>query len=176
VTAVQPTPLAPAARLAVTGHYAGPVSRTLAIALDAAIVMAAYTLVYAGVNLLLDAFFDTSLDLSGVVNAVVLSGWAFLYFFVSLAIAGRTIGNSVVGLRVLRADGSAVPVRAALVRTLAYPFSLLFFGAGLVPIVLAARHRAFHDRVAGTVVVYDWGGRDAQLPGPLSNFLARTGG
>ena len=97
----------------------------------------------------------------------MLSGWAFLYFFVSLAIAGRTIGNSLVGLRVLRADGSAVPVRSAFVRTVAYPFSLLFFGAGLVPIVLSARHRAFHDWVAGTVVVYDWGGRSRPAPRAL---------
>ena len=178
MTAPVPVPRITPQRRAVTGHYAGPVSRTLAIGIDAAIATGVYTLSYAGLQLLLEAFFGSGFDhtggdLSGVVAATTFSLWGFLYFFVSLAVAGRTIGMSLVGVRVLRTAGSAVTVGGAFVRTLVFPLSLLFFGLGLVPIVLGARHRAMHDAIAGTVVVYDWGSRTAQLPGPLSEFLAR---
>jgi uncharacterized RDD family membrane protein YckC len=32
--------------------------------------------------------------------------------------------------------------------------------------------RALHDLIAGTAVVYDWGDRPAQMPAPLSSFIA----
>lgn len=165
------------ARRTVTGHYAGPVSRALGAALDAAVVTGTYTLGYAALDTLLTAFFQASLDgeRSGPLAAVALAGWGFLYVFVSLAIAGRTLGKSVLGLRVLMADGTTLTVRAALVRTLMLPVSMLLLGLGFVPIVLQREHRALHDFAAHTAVVYDWGARSAQLPGPLSQFLERAG-
>jgi hypothetical protein len=42
--------------------------------------------------------------------------------------------------------------------------------------VVQREHRALHDLIAGTAVVYDWGSRTAELPGPLSEFLARRAG
>lgn len=161
----------------VSGHFAGIVSRGAAAALDVLFALAIFTVAYAGVGLLLDAFFGASMDgkWSGLISAAALSCWGFAYYFVSLAVAGRTAGKGMVGLRVLSRSGAPLSVGKAFVRTLALPLSTLFFGLGYVPIVLQKQHRALHDYIAGTVVVYDWGARTAQLPGPLSEFLARHG-
>ena len=164
-------------RITVTGNYAGPVSRLLAAVVDAGVVVASYTIGLAGVRLLYDVFGSTPpVELErGVLAVVAFTLWSFLYVFVSLAISGQTVGKSIVGLRVVEASGATLRVRAALLRTVLLPVSGLFFGIGFVPIVLHRENRAFHDLVAGTAVVYDWGQRSAQLPGPLSQFLSRRG-
>jgi uncharacterized RDD family membrane protein YckC len=102
--------------------------------------------------------------------------WLFLYVFVALAIAGRTPGKGIIGLRVVTADGHPLPVRRAFWRTLALPLSVLLLGIGLLTIIFQREHRALHDLLAKTAVVYDWGDRAAELPGPLSDFLARQAG
>jgi hypothetical protein len=37
-------------------------------------------------------------------------------------------------------------------------------------------HRGLHDVIAATAVVYDWGDRQAEMPGPLADFLHRASG
>lgn len=163
------------ARTTVTGHYAGPVSRAIAAALDAGIIVATYTAAVAGLRLLLDTFFSVgpSDSQNGLLAAVALGTWSFFYVFASLAVTGKTVGKGIVGVRVVLADGSPLSVRAAFVRTLIFPLSGLFFGLGYLLILVQREHRAAHDLIAGTCVVYDWGAREAQLPGPLTQFLAR---
>lgn len=95
-----------------------------------------------------------------------------MYYCLSLAVAGRTPGMAVVGLRTLRVDGSAMTVTGAIVRTVTLPLSTVL-AIGFVMIVLPRQNRALHDVIAGTVVVYDWGARSARLPAPLADFLAR---
>ncbi|NED94061.1 RDD family protein [Phytoactinopolyspora alkaliphila] len=165
-------------RLRVTGHYAGAVSRAAGAALDVAIVLGSFTAGVAGLDLLARVVVGASLanDPAGPVSSIALAIWAFLYMYISLAIAGRTPGKGLVGLRVVAADGSTLPGRKALVRTLAFPLSAVIAGLGFAGIVLQREHRAMHDLIAGTAVVYDWGGRVAELPGPLSEFLARRAG
>lgn len=165
-------------RLRVTGHYAGAVSRAAGAVLDLGIVLGSFTAGLAGLDLLLQVIIRESVarDRSGLAAVIALTVWAFVYVFASLAIAGRTVGKGIVGLRVVRADGSALSGRGALWRTLAFPLSILTLGLGFVGILVDREHRALHDLIAGTAVVYDWGGRAAELPGPLSEFLARRAG
>ena len=130
----------------------------------------------AGFSFLMQLF--TSVSVSGErstpLGIAAFAIWAFLYVFVSLAISGRTIGKGLAGLRVVRADGTAPSVRAMFVRTLAFPLSILFFGIGLLMIVVQREHRSLHDLIAKSCVVYDWGDRSAEMPGPLSDFLNRA--
>lgn len=165
-------------RLQITGHYAGVVSRAVAATLDFAIAIGMFTAVLAGLDLLVRVVLGGSIagSRSGPGYIVVLAAWLFLYMWASLAVAGRTVGKGIVGLRVVRADGSALTVRQALVRTVAFPISVAILGIGLVWIVIDRYHRALHDLIARTTVVYDWGGRAAEIPGPLSDFLARRAG
>lgn len=165
-------------RLRVTGHYAGAASRAAGAVLDVAIVFATFTVGVWAVDLLTRVLFGTELtgDRAGPLSIIALALWSFLYVYVSLAIAGRTVGKGIVGLRVVGADGSTLTARQALVRTVTFPLSVLFFGLGFLGIIVQREHRALHDLIAGTAVVYDWGGRAAELPGPLSAFLARRAG
>jgi uncharacterized RDD family membrane protein YckC len=165
-------------RLQITGHYAGVVSRAVAAVVDFAIAIGMFTAVLAGFDLFSRVVFGGSIagSRSGLGYVVALAAWVFLYVWGSLVVAGRTMGKGIVGLRVVRADGSALSGRQALIRTVAYPVSFAILGLGLVGIVFDRYHRALHDRIARTAVVYDWGGRAAEIPGPLSDFLARRAG
>lgn len=164
-------------RAEVSGHYAGPVTRLVAYALDAAIITVLYgVLVAAGVyvlELISGDAIDT--DEQGVVWLSGFALWAFAYMFAGLAIAGRTLGKLLVGLKVVRRDGTPLRPRAAFVRTLTFPLSFALVGLGLVGLVVGRERRALHDVLAGSAVVYDWGDRPAELPAPLSRFLAEHG-
>jgi len=164
-------------RREVTGHYAGPVARLLAFAFDSLVVTLVYTGTVATVDWLVRILFDQTVvgQLPGWLSAVMLALWAFVYFFGTLAIAGRTFGMALVGLRVVATEGTTLSPLSALKRTLCEPLSFLFFGLGLIGIVIGKQHRALHDVVGGSVVVVDFGDRPAELPGPLSRFLDRRG-
>jgi len=161
------------ARREVTGHYAGPVGRALAYALDTVVVTLIYTGTGATFDWLARSLMDTSLvaEVETWVSAVLLTAWSFLYFFGSLAVAGRTPGQALVGLRVVARDGATLAPLSAFVRTLVLPLSFLLLGLGLVGVVIGREHRALHDVVGGSAVVLDFGDRPAELPGPLSRFL-----
>jgi uncharacterized RDD family membrane protein YckC len=160
-------------RRQVTGHYAGPVGRLLAFAIDAAIVTLVYTGAGATIDWLARIFFDQSLvgQWSPWVSAIVLTTWLFAYFFGSWAVAGHTPGQTLVGLRVVARDGTTLSPLSALERTLTLPLSFLLLGLGFVGIVIGREHRALHDVIARSAVVLDFGDRPAELPGPLSRFL-----
>jgi uncharacterized RDD family membrane protein YckC len=99
---------------------------------------------------------------------VALVVWAFVYFAYPLAVSGRTMGMGILGVRVVRADGSELGGRRAVVRVLALPLSFLLLGFGFLLILLRGDRRALHDLIAGSAVVYAWDARAARL-----RFLAR---
>jgi uncharacterized RDD family membrane protein YckC len=162
----------------VTGRFAGPGSRLTEFIIDISLVVALFG-VTANV-LLFCARVVLGIDVStsntdNIWWFVAYVSWAFTYFFVSLAITGRTIGKWLVGVSVVERDGTPLRTRAALIRVLALPLSLLSFGLGLIGIVIGTERRALHDVLAGTVVVYDWGDRPAEMPAPLTRWLSRQG-
>ncbi len=63
---------------------------------------------------------------------------------------------ALLGVRVVRDDGTAVSGRRAVVRTLAVPLSFLFLGLGFAGILLGDRRRALHEVIAGTAVISSW--------------------
>ncbi|UUW87261.1 RDD family protein [Pimelobacter simplex] len=171
-----PAPLGPpllaSERASATGRYAGPVGRAAAVAIDVGVVLASYSIGVGLTSFLLDALFNVSIDGgSGTVATIALLTWAALYVVGSTAVTGRTVGKAIVGLKVVARSGRPLSAFAALVRALVLPLSLSLFGLGLVPAVLRRDHRALHDLIAGTAVVYDWGDRPAQMPGPLAAYL-----
>jgi len=162
-------------RLTVTGHYSGAVSRAVAALLDLLFIFVSYTLGVAGVNLLLSIFTDKSLNTNSSAPraTIALLLWAFVYTFGFLVITGRTPGKAIVGMRVVEKDGGPLHAGRAFVRVLLMPLSLALAGLGLLWIIFQRHHRALHDLIAGTAVVYDWGERPAELPGPLSAYISR---
>ena len=100
---------------------------------------------------------------SNVVVAVIFVAWEFVYFGYWWAVSGRTPGMAALGIRVVRADGTVLPPKRAVVRALVFPLSFLLFGLGFLGILVQHEHRALHDLIAGSAVVYSWDARAARL-------------
>jgi uncharacterized RDD family membrane protein YckC len=66
---------------------------------------------------------------------------------------GSTIGGIVFDLRVVRLDGREIDWETAIVRALACFLSLAVAGLGFFWIAFDDRQQAWHDKIAGTVVV-----------------------
>jgi uncharacterized RDD family membrane protein YckC len=76
---------------------------------------------------------------------------------------------AVLGVRVVQADGAPLEWRHAVVRVLALPLSIVFFGLGMLLILLRRDRRALHDLIARTAVVYSWHARPSRI-----KFLTRN--
>lgn len=152
------------------GNYAGSVSRFVAYAIDLAVSTAVFSLALAGISygVRVVTGHNLSWNRSDVVVAVLYVIWQFVYFGYSWAVSGRTLGMAVLGIRVVDADGSVIEPRRGVIRALVFPLSFLLFGLGFLGILVQREHRALHDLIAGTAVIYAWDARAARL-----RFLAR---
>ena len=164
-------------RTRVSGYYAGPLSRLLAYLIDSFVVFTGAglitTIIIGSINVVLEA--DLQWDWrAGVLGFVAFSIWFFLYFWVGVAISGRTPGMSVLGIKVVEREGPPVRPSHAAIRALVMPISIATV-VGVLGVVFDARQRALHDVAAKTAVVYDWGDRPAELPAPLSQWLTDHG-
>lgn len=161
-----------------TGRYAGPLTRLLAVMLDSVIITFGFTLLVAGLVFVIRLFvpeFEIP-ESSGLVYGISLTVFAFLYLWLSYTVFGKTIGKTVLGVRVVSADGHVVlRPRQTFIRVFTYPLSFVLFGIGLLGVVFNPHRQAWHDRFAKTTVVYDWGSRAATMPTPLADFLERRG-
>ena len=157
----------------VSGHYAGPVTRIIglvgdvlaAVGLQAAF---AWVLVFV-VGLLFDV--DTS---SGALRwaGVLAVGSVFVaYFWIPVALFGRTPAMALLGIAVVRRDGADANSRRALVRALVLPLSILV-PVFLLGMLVGRERRALQDVVSGTIEVYDWGEREAEQPVTIRQQLS----
>jgi uncharacterized RDD family membrane protein YckC len=84
--------------------------------------------------------------------AFVVGGGLFVTFW---ALVGQTPGMRFLSIH-LEIDGSSeIGLRHALRRLFAVPVALLPAGLGFLAILLSPTRRGWHDRIAGTTVVYD---------------------
>ena len=75
------------------------------------------------------------------------------YGAVMWKLKGSTIGGIICGLQVARVDGRPVDWPTAIVRALGCFLSLAVVGLGFIWIAIDHDHQAWHDKIAGTVVV-----------------------
>jgi uncharacterized RDD family membrane protein YckC len=92
--------------------------------------------------------------LSAAFGAALPSLWLALHAMM-WTIAGRTPGQALFGLRVVRIDGTPVRLGRAFVRSLGYLLSSILL-LGFLWILVDHRRQGWHDKLAGTRVVYDW--------------------
>ncbi len=136
---------------------AGLVTRALAAALDVGLGIVLFS-VASGLFASVFPFAFGGSDLPPVWVAAltalgVLAGGAVLTAF--WALVGQTPGMRLLSIH-LQVDGSRhVGLRPALRRILAVPLALLPAGAGFLAILLSPTRQGWHDRIAGTKVVYD---------------------
>lgn len=160
----------------VSGHYAGLLTQAGSHAADLGLASVGYTATLTGLAAASNAVLGT--DLSGEVGGIWwLLGYLtvlFFYFWLPVAIVGRTLAMGIIGLRIVARDGSTLRESTVLWRTLLLPLTTLPFGAGFLVILFDRERRSLHDRLARTAVVYDWGSRTARMPSPLGDFLNRA--
>jgi uncharacterized RDD family membrane protein YckC len=90
---------------------------------------------------------------------VLIGGWVqFLYFTASWATTGRTVGNHVLGLRVVNFRGARMRWVGAALRA---GFCVLF-PIGLFWTAVSRQNRSTQDVVLRTSVIYDWVTQGAQ--------------
>jgi uncharacterized RDD family membrane protein YckC len=133
-------------------EYAGPVSRLVAYLMDAfvvAVVCTGAAAVAAMIASVISArLHDVTLAAASAV-LVVLPALLAAYCAVFWALAGRTPGMAVLGLRVVATRRRRLSWPAALLRALV----LAYFPVGAVWALVDRRHQAIHDKVARTAVL-----------------------
>jgi len=147
------------------GHYAGAISRLVAFAADVGASWGLFTLGAAAltftIQLVSGAKFTLShYQIASLIAAVV---WEFVYFAYQWTVSGKTVGMAVLGIRVVKTDGGPIGPRQAVIRTVTLPLSFLALGLGFLGILTNRDRHAWHDRLAGTAVVYSWDARAARL-------------
>ena len=75
------------------------------------------------------------------------------YGAVMWKLRGSTVGGIVLDLHVVRLDGREVDWETSIIRALSCFLSLAVAGLGFIWIALDANNQAWHDKIAGTVVV-----------------------
>lgn len=153
------------------GDYAGFASRALAFAIDIAILAALLGmttwLITNTVDLLgLGNYFEAMLtadNLLGIVGSLATAFYGIIvvvaYFLVLWLLTGQTIGMMALGLRVVARDGGRVTVWKGLLRWIGYLISAAFLFLGFLWIVVDSKRQGWHDKLAGTYVVYSWEAR-----------------
>lgn len=158
----------PAVGQTLAGHYAGFASRALAFIVDITLLMVVLSLATTFISALVSLFdldvligrFMTSQGLSGVVATALagISGTLVItaYGVVGWSLNGQTVGNLVMGVRVVKADGGRVSFSRAATRMLGAYLSGFLLLLGFFWAIFDKRRQGWHDKLAGTVVVYDW--------------------
>lgn len=103
-----------------------------------------------------------SQTLSWAAAVIGLIAFAFLwgyYIFFEMWWNGQSPGKRLVGLRVIRSDGTPISLSEAIIRNLIriVDFLPLYYGVGVITMFIDAQARRLGDLAAGTLVVYDRG-------------------
>jgi uncharacterized RDD family membrane protein YckC len=84
--------------------------------------------------------------------------FAFAYFVTFWAWKSTTLGGMVCNLRIVRMNGTPLTGADAVVRGLASVFSFVPLGLGFFWILKDPERQAWHDKIAGTLVIKDTSG------------------
>lgn len=110
----------------------------------------------------------------------MLLGWVFwgvaawiLNFGVLQGMTGATVGKRLLGLRVVRLDGSTLGVWRSMGRSLAYAVSAIPLYLGFASIFWSERSQCWHDAICGTLVVHKDAHRVAE-PGTADHGTAHA--
>jgi len=157
------------------GQYAGFVSRLVATLVDFGIITAVnVVLAWAAIELLAYVGADVRdcpdlesktpivavLCHGAVVVAMLVGTWGpVLYALFFWSTTGQTPGKAMMGIRVVRLDGKPMGLWTTVRRVAGYGLSLAAFGIGFLVILADDRRQGWHDKIAGTCVIYSWKAR-----------------
>ncbi len=145
------------------GQYGGFVSRLIAYWIDQAIISGIFALITLAISYVVNLFgLDERLSTWQYAGVLVLVLTLLIVLLVGAIyqigfwmLAGQTPGKRLLGLRVVRTDGERVGFWSGVRRWLGYMVSSILF-LGYLWILVDNRRQGFHDKIAGTMVVYSW--------------------
>lgn len=138
------------------GRRAGFVTRAAAFVIDFLVVVAGYPAIMWGIGVLigLTRFEQPQYpELPDGLEVTISAAWTWCYFAGSWYAVGRTVGQAVMGVRVVGRPTSRIGITRCLLRT--WVMFLTLFVVGPVWLLCSSSRLALHDRVAGTQVIYD---------------------
>lgn len=141
----------------VFGRYAGFVTRFVAFVIDLILIIA----IIVGIGIVVELV-QNFLGFSQLSNTL-LNIWAAIssilvllgYFILFWMLTGQTPGHYLMGLRVVRTDGGRVTIGVAIRRLAGLYVSAILF-LGYLWILWDDKRQGWHDKIAGTYVVYAW--------------------
>jgi uncharacterized RDD family membrane protein YckC len=158
----------PQVELTMAGQYAGFISRLVGFFIDLIILILSLSLtttfISAFINLFnLQPFLSQLFNNNDAIRIVTgglaaLAGILFVVVYGVLfwSLSGQTLGDLLVGVRVIRSNGSRVSLGRAILRIIGAYISGIVVFLGFLWALWDPRHQGWHDKLAGTVVVYDW--------------------
>jgi uncharacterized RDD family membrane protein YckC len=166
------------------GSYAGFVSRLLAFIIDVVIISftigaVTWFLSVTATVLQLRSILGFSLSaipgsaefidalFGPVVATAFIAVVIIAYHIFFIVFAGQTPGKALLGLRVVSLDGKRLGYGKAILRLLGYFISGIPLYLGFFWVIFDDRRQAWHDKIAGTCVIYTWEAR------PDEQFLSR---
>ena len=153
---VHMTAVPPAAR-GYQGQRAGLVSRLLASAVDLAVVVGIVAAGYLGVSMVLFLWNPSKFHFPAPDRVwLLIAGGVVLFFFLwaSWALTGRTLGDLLLGLRVVNYRGELLHFYGAAIRAAL----CVVFPIGIFYVAVSRANRSVADVVLRTSVIYAWTG------------------
>ena len=162
------------------GEYAGFASRFVAFAIDLAIVVVMSGLIswviIASMSLVgIDLVEPVDEAARNLIRVVTIIGKVtliimpvfllFVYWFIFWMVTGQTVGKRMMGVRVARIDGGRMKASNTLRRIIMYFLGMIPFFLGFFWILIDDERRGWHDKFAGTCVIYAWNARE------VDNFM-----
>lgn len=124
------------------------------------------------IAIFVDMFRATDTDRIQALMAISALLASLLYFVVSWARSGQTIGMAVTGMKVVRKDGSPLGYGKAILRYIGYVISAVVFALGFLWIGFDRNRQGWHDKIAGTVVTLS----DDEFSGQPATFTPLDSG
>jgi uncharacterized RDD family membrane protein YckC len=174
----------------VQGRYCGFVSKAIAMLIDTLTVTLSFAFMFRVIEWCLVLFLGDSQDEASMATDSFKEEWQmlmlflygcqwFAYFFLTVGLAGQTLGMLLVGLKVCNCDRNSenpfarVTVWQAFLRTCLLPVTLTLFPPLCVIGLWRRDGRMLHDLTAKSGIIYLW---DAKLAKLRSKVLREEGG
>jgi uncharacterized RDD family membrane protein YckC len=136
--------------------YAGIVTRTVALLIDAASLTVGFAVASGAVGLILSLFTAVEVSSPGAVVGVA-GGWTVVvvgYFVLFWTLAGETPGMRLMHMRVVDEHGAPPGLGRSLLRLVGAVLAAIPLFAGYLLVLVDDRRRGLHDMIARTVVVH----------------------
>jgi uncharacterized RDD family membrane protein YckC len=130
-------------------------SRAVAYILDTILkVLAMFSLYYIVLNSMVSVWGNKGTFIAIVVLGIIYTGYHAILEFV---MSGKTPGKMVMGLRVLKSDGSKISLLDSLIRNILRIVDIMPYGymVAMVVMFFEKNNRRVGDLVADTIVIYD---------------------